>query len=173
MRFFLLMAVFGLAAVVLECTLLCDFPTESLRLDIVVVAVAALAFSFEWRQAFPLVILYGLLVDSASAAPFGMSLFSYAIIYGFLRLIVSKISFQTGPALLFWVAVVSLLDKALCSLVLVASTGDLSLPRIFVRLAPAQALLDAVTGLAVVPFLGWYWSLSWEKITRPRGLVMK
>ena len=51
MRFFLLMTFFGLVAVVLECTLLSGFPTESLRPDLVVVAVAALAFSFEWRQA--------------------------------------------------------------------------------------------------------------------------
>jgi len=173
MRFFLLMTFFGLVADVLECTLLSGFPTESLRPDLVVVAVAALAFSFEWRQALPLVVLYGAMMDSASGAPFGMSVFSYSLIYAFLRLIISKISFQAGPALLFWVGVVSLMDKALCSLVLIAGTGSFSVARIFLRLAPAQALLDAVTGLAVVPFLGWYWDLSWEKITRPKGLVMK
>jgi hypothetical protein len=173
MRFFLLMAFFGAAAVVLESTWLSDFPTQSLRIDFVVIAVAALAFSFEWRQALPLVILYGVLMDVASAAPFGMSIFSYVIIYGFLRTIIAKISFQAGPALLFWVAIVSLLDKALCSLVLIAATGDLAIPQIIVRVAPAQAFIDAVAGLAMVPFLGWYWDLSWEKITRPKGLVMR
>lgn len=173
MRFFLLMALFGVAAVVLESTWLSDFPTQSLRLDLTVVAVAALAFSFEWRQALPVVLLYGVLMDVASGAPFGMSIFSYVIIYGFLRTIIAKISFQAGPALLFWVAIVSLLDKALASIVLIASTGDLDVPRIIVRIAPPQALIDAVTGLALVPFIGWYAGLSWEKITRPRGLVMK
>jgi len=166
------MALFGVAAVVLESTWLAHFPTQSLRLDLIVVSVAALAFSFEWRQALPVVILYGVIMDVASGAPFGMSIFSYVIIYGFLRTIIAKISFQAGPALLFWVAIVSLLDKALCSLVL-AAMGDLAVPRIIVKLAPAQALLDAVVGLALVPFLAWYWDLSWEKITRPRGLVMK
>ncbi len=173
MRFFLLMCFFGVFSVVVSSTWFADFPSESLRIDFIVVAVAALAFSFEWKQALPVVILFGVLMDASSAAPFGMSVFSYVIIYVFLRAIISKISFQAGPALLFWVAIVSLLDKALSSLVLAASFGDLSVPRIILRLAPAQALIDAVVGLALVPFVVWYSSLSWEKITRPKGLVMK
>jgi hypothetical protein len=39
--------------------------------------------------------------------------------------------------------------------------------------APAQALLDAATAFALMPFITWYWDLTWEKITRPKGLVMK
>lgn len=173
MRFFLLMAAFGVAAVVLESTWLSGFPTQSLRFDLMTVAVAAFAFRFEWRQALPVIILYGILMDAASAVPFGMSLFSYLIIYGFLRTIIAKISFQGGAVLLFWVAVVSLLDKALQSFVFLAATGDFTIPRIIARLAPAQALFDAVVGLALVPFLAWLGDLTWEKITRPKGLVMR
>lgn len=173
MRFFLMMAVFGIAAVVLESTWLAGIPTQSLRFDFTTVAVAAIAFSFEWRRALPVVIFYGFLMDAASAVPFGMTVFSYLVIYGFLRTIIAKISFQAGPALLFWVAIISLLDKALQSLVFIATTGDMTLPRLMVRIAPAQALLDAVVGLGIVPFLAWYADVSWEKITRPKGLVMR
>lgn len=173
MRFFLLMAVFGVVAVALESTWLSGVPAQSLRFDVILVAVAAVAFSFERGQALPVVIFFGLLMDVASEGPFGMSVFSYLVIYGIIRTVIAKISFQTGPALLFWIAIVSLTDKSLTSLVLLAATGDATMARIIMRLAPAQAILDAVVGLVCVPFLGWYWDLSWEKITRPKGLVMK
>lgn len=172
MRFFLLMAVFGVTALVLETTWLAGLPAESLRFDFMVIAVAGLAFFFEWRKALPSVIFYGLLMDVTSAGLVGMSLFSYVVIYGFLRTIVAKISFQAGPALLFWVGVVSLVDKALGSLLFLAA-GDALTAGIILRLAPGQAMLDAAVGLALIPFLRWYTHLSWEEIRRPRGLVLK
>lgn len=167
------MAAFGIFAVTLESTWLAGIPTESLRFDFIVIAVAALAFSFEWQQALTVIIFYGVLMDVSSGAPFGMSIFSYIIIYGFLRAIVAKISFQVGPALLFWVAIISLLDKLLSSVVLMAAFGNLAVPSVMFRTAPSQALFNAVVSLLLVPFLRWYWDLSWEKITRPKGLVMR
>lgn len=173
MSFFLQMAVFGIAAVVLETTLLADFPAASLRFDFMIVSVAAVAFAFEWRRGLPIVIFYGLIVDAASAGPFGMSVFSYLIVYAFIRTIIANISFQAGLGLLFWVAIVSLVDKAMCLLVLAASTGDMTIPRIIISRAPAQALLDAAVGMALVPLLRWYWGITWEKLTKPNGLVLK
>ena len=173
MRFFLLMSIYGLLAIVLESTWLSHFPSDTLRLDFIILAVAFLSFSYEWRDALPLLILYAMFMDVASGAPVGMTIFSYVIIYIFIRTIVSKISVQVGFGLLFWVVIISLADKALSSLVIAASSGDISLPKVLFRRAPAQALLDAVLGLAMIPFLGWYSSLTWEKITKPKGLVMK
>ncbi|MFH0799693.1 MAG: hypothetical protein V2A66_05885 [Pseudomonadota bacterium] len=173
MRFFLLMAAFGLLAVALESTMLAGVPTDGLRFDMIVVSVAAISFSFEWKQALPVIVLYGALTDAASGNLFGVSIFSFLIIYAFIRTIISKISFQVGPALLFWVGIVSLMDKALRIFVLMAVSGDTALARVIIRHAPAQILLDAVVGLGVVPLLCWYWDLSWKKITRPKGLVMK
>lgn len=167
------MAVFGILAVVLETTWFAGVPADSLRFDFVVIAVAAIAFNLEWRQAVPVIVFYGVIMDIGSSGPFGMSIFSYVIIYGFIRAIVAKISFQAGLALLFWVSIVSLMDKVLCSFVLLVSSGSLDIPRIMMTRAPVQALIDAVIGLVLVPFLPWYWNLTWEKITRPKGLVLK
>lgn len=173
MRFFILMAVFGVIAIVLETTWLSGFPADSLRFDFIIIAVAALSFNLEWRKALPVIVFYGIIMDLASSAPFGMSIFSYVIIYILVRAIVAQISFQAGLALLFWVCIVSLADKVLCSLVVSVANGDLAVLRIMLKRAPMQAIFDSVVALGLVPFLLWYWDLSWEKITRPKGLVLK
>jgi hypothetical protein len=173
MRFFLLMAAYGIAAVVLQTTILREWPSQALRFDFIIPAIAALAFFQERRRALPVVIFYGFLVDVASGAPFGMSLISYLLIYAGVRAIVALISFQEGAALLFWVAVISLADKLISSLLLLASTGGAAVSAIMLKRAPAQALLDAAVGLGIVPFLSWYGGLTWEKIRAPKGLVMR
>lgn len=172
MRFFILMTVFAIVAVALQTTLLADVPWRWARFDFVVVAVAALAFYGSWGRAIPLVLLIGALVDVTSAAPFGISILSYVIIVLMVRLIIAKISFQGGAALLFWVLVVSLFDKAVRALVLTAASGDIVQAEVLLTGAPLQALLDALVGLALIPLLQRYWDLSWEKLTRPKGLVL-
>jgi membrane-associated HD superfamily phosphohydrolase len=173
MCFFLLMAAYGVSAVVLETTLLAGWPVDVLRVDLVLPAVAAISFYRERRQALPVLVLYGVLMDVASSAPFGTAIFSYLVIYTGVRAIVSMISFQRGAGLLFWVAVISLADKGISALLLLISTGEARLPAMILGRAPAQALLDAITGLGVIPFLTWYWDLSWEKLRKPKGLVLR
>lgn len=173
MRFFLLMAAYGVAAVVLMTTALAGWPADMLRFDLILPAVAAFSFYREWRQAVPVIALYGLLMDAASGGPFGMSVLSYLLIYAFMRAIIAKISFQEGVSMLFWVAIMSLADKCLCALVLLVSTGEGTVPAIIIERAPAQALLDAAVGFALIPFLQWYGELSWEKIRKPKGLLLR
>lgn len=173
MRFFILMAIYGVVAVVLETTVLAGWPTDMLSFDLLLPAVAALSFYKEKREAIPVIIFFGMLMDAASAAPFGMSVISYLTIFIFMRLIISKISFQEGIGLLFWVAIVSLIDKAVSLLVIFAKTGDINFFGIILERAPAQALLDAAVALLIVPILVRYWDLSWEKIREPKGLVLK
>ncbi len=173
MRFFILMAIYGVIAIVLETTVLSDFPSDMLRFDLMLPAVAALSFYKERRQAIPVIIFFGLIMDVASAAPFGISVLSYLFIYFFIRLIIAKISFQEGIGLLFWVAIISLMDKTICAMVLTATTGKLNFAGIIVERAPAQALLDAAVGLLLVPVLVRYWALSWQKLREPKGLVLK
>jgi rod shape-determining protein MreD len=173
MRFFILMAIYGIAAVVLETTVLAGWPTEMLNFDLVLPAVAALSFYKEKREAIPVIIFFGMLMDAASAAPFGMTVISYLTIFIFMRMIISKISFQEGIGLLFWVAIVSLIDKAVSLIILFAKTGDVNFFGIILERAPAQALLDAAVALLIVPLLVRYWGLSWQKIREPKGLVLK
>jgi rod shape-determining protein MreD len=173
MRFFILMAIYGVVAVVLETTVLAGWPTDMLNFDLLLPAVAALSFYKEKREAIPVIIFFGMLMDAASAAPFGMSVISYLTIFIFMRMIISQISFQEGIGLLFWVAIVSLIDKAVSLLVIFAKTGDINFFGIILERAPAQALLDAAVALLIVPILVKYWDLSWEKIREPKGLVLK
>lgn len=173
MRFFLLMAVFGIAAIVFETTWFARFPADSLRLDLITISVAAISFYFEPRQAMFVIVFLGFLVDATSSVPFGISVFSYLVIYGLVRTVITKILFHGGMALLFWVALVSLLDKILCSLVFLIVRGDVTVPRIIMQRALPQAVFDAIVAVILIPFLKWYWDFSWEKITRPKGLVMK
>ena len=74
MCFFLLMAAYGVSAVVLETTLLAGWPVDVLRVDLVLPAVAAISFYRERRQALPVLVLYGVLMDVASSAPFGTAI---------------------------------------------------------------------------------------------------
>jgi hypothetical protein len=173
MSFFLLMLAYGIVTIVFETTFLYGLPTPSVHFDFVIAAVAALAFYQEWKRALPVVIMLGVLMDISSAAPFGLTVLSYLIIYGVIRAIIAKISFQSGAALLFWVAMISLINKFVTLVALLATTGDAAYIEIIARNAPLQALLDAALAFAMIPFITWYWDLSWEKITRPKGLVLK
>ncbi|MFA4972065.1 MAG: hypothetical protein WC683_05595 [bacterium] len=173
MRFFLLMVAYGIVAVVVSTTILAGWPTQMLRFDFILPAVAVISFYKEKREAVPIIVFYGMIVDAASAAPFGMSVLSYIVIYFFVRAIITKISFQEGVALLFWVAIISLVDKVVCAIVLYVSTGELFTSRVILEIAPAQALMDAALGFLIIPMITKYWDLSWEKLTRPKGLVLK
>lgn len=167
------MTVYGLLAVVLQTTWLVNFPSHFIQFDFIVIAVAALAFNFEWRKAVPVILAYGLMMDIASEAPVGMSIISYLAAYGFIRAIIFKISFQGGLALTFWIGLVSLIDKFVSAFIFFISRGSTALSLVMIERAPAQAVVDAVLGLGLIPFLSWYWNLSLEKLSRPKGIVLK
>lgn len=173
MRFFLLMALYGILSAVLESTWFSNLPFGIVRFDFILSAVAACAFYVEWKRAIPVIIFLGIMSDVASGAPLGVSVFSYMVVYAGIRLLISKISFHGGPALLFWVAVISATDKAVCALVFLATYGDTNLVEVLLRFAPAQVALDAVMGLFLIPFIRWFSDLTWEKIAQPKGLVLK
>lgn len=174
MRFFLLMVVYGIVALVLESTWFAHLPTDVLfRFDLIIIAVAALAFYHGWKRALPVLLFYGLMNDVISTAPFGMATLSYLAIYGMIRMIVAKISFQGGMALIFWVAMISLMNRLVSSVVLLAVSGKVVFPEIFIENAPLQALFDALLAVLLIPFIHWYSDLTWEKISKPDGLVLK
>lgn len=173
MTYFILMAFYGLLALVLESTWLAGLPVETIRFDFVLVAVAALSFYQEPLRAVSLIIFFGIMSDIVSGVPFAVSTISYLVIYGGIRLLISKISFQGGMALVFWMGIISIEDKLVSMLLLMALTGTADYPSVMITSMPAQAVLDAALALVMIPFLRWYWELSWEKITKPKGLVLK
>ena len=86
MSFFLLMALYGILAIVLESTWLSNLPNSMLRFDFIIVAVAALSFYREAWRAIPVIVFFGVITDVASGGPFGMSILSYLIIYKLLEI---------------------------------------------------------------------------------------
>ena len=76
MRRFWLFLVYGIVAVVLESTLFSNFPASTVHFDLILMAVISLALLEEQRGAIPTVVVLGMLVDIASAAPFGLAVFS-------------------------------------------------------------------------------------------------
>lgn len=173
MGFFILMAIYGFLSIILETTVLAHFPMSALRFDFIIVAIAGMSFYQEWRKALPVLILYGLMMDIESSAPFGMSVISYVVVFTAIRAVISQISFQMGLALFFWVAVESLLDKSVSALIMATVTGDLTIPKIIMMRAPIQAAFDAVIGMIMIPFMPRLWNFSWDRMTRPKGLVLR
>lgn len=173
MRLVILYIVYGIVAIVLESTWLSDLPTDRYHFDFLLIGVAYLGFSQDWKHALPIVAVFGILYDVASAGPFGMALASYIIIYLAIRLIIAKITYQSIMARFGWIAIASVFDKAVCALLLFMWGYDLELVEIFLTRAPIQALVDSTLGLVMIPFLKWYSDFSLEKIFRPKGLVLK
>jgi len=172
MRLFGLYIAYGVCALVLETTWLHDLPAANYQFDFLLIAVVYLGFSQEWRVALPIVIVFGLLYDVASAGPIGMALTSYIAVYIMLRMIIAKITYQTLVSRFAWVAIASLVDKCVCAALIFLWGSRFDIAELFLARAPVQALIDSTTGLVLIPFIAWYSDLSWEKLFRPKGLVL-
>jgi hypothetical protein len=173
MRLFILYIIYGVFAIVAESTWLAYLPTASYRVDLLIIAVAYLGFSQTWRRAVPVIIVYGTLYDVASSGPFGMALCSYLSIYGLIRLVVSKIAYQSAVSRFGWIAIASLLDKSISAALVFMWGYPLIVPEAMLARAPIQAVINSVVGLALIPFLAWYSELTWDKLFRPKKLVLK
>ncbi len=167
------MAAYCILATALSATWFANLPFQVVRFDFALIAVACLSFYSDWKHAVPVLIFFGVVGDMTSDAPFGVSAFSYLVIYAGIRLLISKISFQGGPALLFWAAVISATDKAVTAVLYMMKFGDVSAAEVLLKHAPAQIAMDAVMALALIPAVKWWSELTWEKITKPKGLVLK
>ena len=173
MRFFILYLIYGVVALALQSTWLANFPTESVRVDLLLIAVVYLSFSVRALNALPIIFLFGGMRDVISLAPFGLSIFSYVAIYMLMRLLMKHIAFQVGFGRFFWVAMLSAADKTICALLLYLWSGNHFLMTIWSQDLLAQACLDALLSLIAMPVLAWYGALQWSEITKPKGLVMK
>lgn len=173
MRRFWLFLIYGICAVVIESTILSYLPTSTLHFDFILMAVIALALSEDQSGVIPTVVVLGMLLDIASVAPFGLAIFSLLIVYGFIRMIVSKITIEIWLARFVWVGLASLLFSATSGLLMFVWSGKLIFIEVFAKIIGPQALFDAFVGLFMLPALKWYEALTWEKLTRPKGLVLE
>ncbi len=173
MRLFILYMVYGVLAIVAESTWLAGLPTDRYQFDFLLIAIAYLGFSQEWRRALPIIIAFGIFYDAVSAGPFGIALCSYLAIYGVIRLIITKIAYQSVVARFAWIAMASALDKAITALLLFMWGYPLGIPEMILARAPVQALIDSFLGLALIPFLSWYSELRWSNLFRPKKIVIR
>lgn len=173
MRLFILYIVYGVMAIVAESTWLAGFPADRYQFDLLLIAVAYLGFSQEWRRAFPIIIVFGVFYDAVSAGPFGIALCSYMAIYGVIRLIITKIAYQSVVARFAWVAMASVLDKAITALLLLMWGYPLDISELILARAPIQALIDSFVALVLIPLLSWYSELRWSNLFRPKKIVIR
>lgn len=173
MIFYILVTLMGMFFVLLEGTWLNGLPLNVIHFDLVIECIAAFSFLYKWKKALPLIIIYGFLADATQAAPFGSAVFSYLCVYAFIRAIIANISFNVGFGLFFWVAMISMLDKFVTAIVAAVAAGDMTVSYIMLKRAPMQVVFDGIVALAFVPFIFWLLSISWEKLTKPKGIVLK
>ena len=173
MRKYLLYVCYGIVALALEGTWLAHFPTHRVHLDLVLMAVATVSFTESWKDGLPTALTLGALQDAASASPLGLSILTYGLIYITMRAIVSQISFQMGLGRIVWIAFISLMNRLLGTIILLGLSAQVAPFWYWVRQSVAQVSCDILTGLVLVPFLIWYSHLTWEKLTRPKGLVLR
>jgi len=173
MRRIWLFLVYGIFAVVIESTCLSNFFGTVIHFDFILMAVIALAIAEDQRGAIASVVILGALLDITSSAPFGLAIFSSLVVYGFIRMIVAKITIEIWVARFVWVGLASLLNKVITLLLLFVWSGNVNVIEVLVKIAGPQAVFDAIVGLFMIPAVRWYDGLTWEKLSRPKGLVFK
>ena len=173
MRRFLLFLAYGIVVAVLESTILSSFPTRLVHFDFILFAVVALALSEDQRGVIVIVVMLGAIMDTVSSAPFGLTILSSLAIYVFIRMVFTRIMVEAWVARFIWVGVASLLDKVVTGFLLFMWYGDTPFIGVLLRLALPQALFDACVGLILVPLLRKYEGLTWDKLFRPKRLILK
>lgn len=173
MRRFLLFFAYGLVSVVLESTIFSNFPTTFVHLDLILYAVVALALAEDQRGIIFIIIMLGALMDVVSSAPFGLTIMSSLAIYGFIRLIFTRIMVEAWVARFIWVGIASVLDKVIDGFLLFVWYGDTPIIGVLAKAALPQAFFDACLGLIIIPPLRRYGNLTLERIFRPKKLIFK
>lgn len=162
--------IFWLAA---ESTVLSSFPSTNVRLDMAFLSVAAVGFLFEFANGLFFVLLAGVFTDAVSGAPFGTFTAVYTAAFSLIRFATSSIYVHSVVSRFIWITIVSafaLWTKALL-LALILKNANSFIFTLW-NFIP-QSIFNGVIGIFVVPFFNWYITLSWQKLFKPKGLVIK
>lgn len=158
---------------ILESTLFRHFPTDHIRLDMTFLAVLSIGFSMEWHEGIASVLLIGLISDAVSPAPFGILTTIYLISFATIRTATSMIYLHSVIARIVWISSASMIAIWLKSILFALAYKNADFLALSLFDFIPQTLLNTAAGLAVVPLFNRYVNLSWEKIFRPKGLVLK
>ena len=157
----------------LESTVLSGLPMNSMRFDMVFLAVVALSFMEESINGIFPVAIIGMIVDGISPSPFGLFTTVYLAAFLAIRFATSAIYLNSPVSRFFWTMIASAIAiwiKALLTALIYKNPQ-------FVMIATLQfipqSVFNGVMGIFVIPVFKWYVGLTWEKITRPKGLVLR
>lgn len=142
--------------------------------DLLLLAVIYLGFREEAPgRGLILVLLLGYLLDVASSIPLGCAIFSYAATFGVVRMLRSKILFLSPPSRFVWIFVLTLFN----GIVLfgwVWLFSPLDQPSFFLLKSLLwNALVTALLGLFVYPFLEMYANWHWETFFSKKDPLLK
>lgn len=171
MKPFLLYVFYACCAAALQTTWFGAFPSRFVRFDLLFMAVMAISLGAgEKKSSVATLLTLGAIADLASGAPFGLSLFSYLVVFSCMRGLFSQITLQTPFAQFVWSAMMSMIDKLTCAALLASWARSPSPFSLWLPRAIPQALSDALLGLAMIPFLRWYIGITKETFVPAKGL---
>jgi cell shape-determining protein MreD len=173
MRSSALTIIWTLFWIVAESTLLRSFPSETIRLDVLFLSVLAIGFKHEWHEGLTSVLLIGLICDAVSPAPFGIASAAYAAAFFAVRAAGAAVYLRSVTARLVWTCAASAFYLWLKAGALTLVFGNpFFVKYALLRFVP-QSLFNALAGLMFIPMFWWFTGLTWEKIVRPKGLVLR
>ncbi len=173
MRNIVLIIIWTLFWLVIESTLLRSFPTEAVRLDVLFLSVLAIGFKNEWDEGLTAVLLIGVICDAASPAPFGVVTATYVAAFFAVRFANATVYLRSVLARFVWTFAASVIYLWLkAAIVALIYNNPFFIKYAFLWFVP-QSLFNAVAGFLFVPLFLWFTGLTWEKIVRPKGLVLK
>lgn len=157
----------------LQSTLLNGFPLGFMRIDLVMMAVIAIAFTQETRDGLAPVMVIGMISDAVSSAPFGILTSVYTVAYFSIRFATSAIYLNSPSARFFWsmtATAIALWTKAGLTALIFKNAHFITMN---LWIFAPQSFFNGLIGMFFIPFYSWYLDITWERIMRPKGLVLR
>ena len=173
MKSYLLTTCWVLFWLAIGSTVLSEFPGKNLTIDVIFLTVLTIGFTMEWGEGSTHIAIIGLICDTISPAPFGVITLVYFLAFTSIRMATSTIYVQSKISQLTWTMVASSLTIWAKAITLTFIFKNENFLHIAIWNFIPQSILNAFLGIIFIPFFNWYQSISWEKIFRPKGLVLK
>lgn len=173
MKTYLLTICWVLFWLVIGSTFLGDVPGKNLSIDVIFLTVLAIGFSKEWDEGSTHIAIIGLICDAISPAPFGIITITYFLAFTSIRMATSTIYVQSRVSQLVWTMVASGLAIWVKAIIMAFIFRNENFLQIAMWSFIPQSFLNAFLGIIFIPFFDWYHTLTWEKLFRPKGLVLK
>lgn len=140
--------------------------------DLLLIAVIFFGFYETWSTGLFWTLLFGYLLDVASASPMGTAIFSYAATFGLIRFLRSKVLFKDWHSILIWVAILTLWN-GLLSWSYLALLGPEEPPfGLYGIWFLIQMSINAFFALFWVPLLQWYQSLTLSQLMESKDPLL-